>query len=124
MASTIPDVRLSKTAYLSLYTLTGITVGTSLIIQNKTSSNIYVQQTSTAPAVTSTDGIIVEPYDFILVDGGTASQVVVVTSVSTTSATITVYQRSSVTLLSVEVLLAATTVVSGASVSVQVTSRS
>lgn len=54
---------------------------------------------------------------------GTTSQVVRITSSTTTGFTVNVTNRASVTLLSIEVLLAATTPVSGASVGVLVTSR-
>lgn len=53
----------------------------------------------------------------------TSNQFVRITSVSTTGCTIRVEQRSAVTLLAVEVLLASVSAVSGASVSVQVTPR-
>lgn len=54
----------------------------------------------------------------------TANQIIRVTSVTTTGCTIRVEQRNAVTLLAVEVLLAAVVPVNGASVSVQVTPRS
>lgn len=54
---------------------------------------------------------------------GTPSQVVRITSSTTTGFTVQVTNRASVTLLAVEVLLAATTPVTGASVSVLVTAR-
>lgn len=54
---------------------------------------------------------------------GTASQVARITASSTTGFTVNVTNRASVTLLGIEVLLAATTPVNGASVGVLVTSR-
>lgn len=54
----------------------------------------------------------------------TANQIIRVTSVTTTGCTIRVEQRNAVTLLAIEVLLAAVVPVNGASVSVQVTPRS
>lgn len=54
---------------------------------------------------------------------GTFNQVVRVVSVSTTGCVVQAAQRNLVTLLSVEVLLGATVVLSGATISVQVTSR-
>lgn len=54
---------------------------------------------------------------------GTTSQLVRITSTSTTGFTVQVTNRASVTLLGIEVLLAATTAVSGASVGVLVTQR-
>lgn len=54
---------------------------------------------------------------------GNTNQFIRVSSVSTTGFTVNVFQRSAVTLLSVEVLLAATTNVSGANVDVLVTQK-
>lgn len=54
---------------------------------------------------------------------GSTNQFIRVSNVSTTGFTVNVFQRSAVTLLSVEVLLAATTNVSGASVDVLVTQK-
>jgi len=56
--------------------------------------------------------------------GGTFNQFLRIVSVSTTQAVIQVGQRNAVTLLGVEVLLASTVAVNGASVTVQVTPRS
>jgi hypothetical protein len=54
---------------------------------------------------------------------GTPSQVVRITASSTTGFTVNVTNRASVTILGIDVLLATTTAVSGASVSVLVTAR-
>lgn len=54
---------------------------------------------------------------------GTTSQIVRITSSTTTGFTVNVTNRASVTLLGIEVLLAATTPVSGSSVGVLVTAR-
>lgn len=55
--------------------------------------------------------------------GGSFNQFIRVISVSTTGATVQVAQRNTVTLLGAEVLLGATSPISGASVTVQVTPR-
>lgn len=55
--------------------------------------------------------------------GGTANQVIVITSISTTGFTINVYQRNAVTLLSTEVLLASTVNVNGANIDVLITEK-
>lgn len=73
--------------------------------------------------VTYTTAFSVVPDVQPQLQAGTASQVVRITSSTTTGFTVNVTNRASVTLLSVEVLLAATTPVSGASVSILVTSR-
>lgn len=49
--------------------------------------------------------------------------IMTVTNITTTGCTVTVMQRSAVTLLAVEVLLAATTAVSGATVGVLVVAK-
>lgn len=54
---------------------------------------------------------------------GTAAMMMTVSNVTTTGCTVTVQQRSAVTLLAVEVLLAATTPVSGATVAVLVVAK-
>lgn len=55
--------------------------------------------------------------------GGTANQTMIITSVSTTGFTVKAVQRSAVTLLGIEVLLAATTNVNGANIDVIITEK-
>ena len=70
MAATLPDVSLSNSAYTDLYNETGIVVGTSLLIQNKTTNNIIVQVGASLPDVDNDDGVYLKPYDFIIVEAG------------------------------------------------------
>lgn len=61
MADTISDVSLTNIAYTDIYDETGISVGTALVIQNKTKSNVILQLTASQPTVSSTDGYLLEP---------------------------------------------------------------
>lgn len=70
MAITRPDITLNNTAYSDVYALTGITVGTPLIIQNKSNIGAYLQIKSFQPASNSQDGIFLEAYSFYVVDAG------------------------------------------------------
>lgn len=70
MADTIPDVQLSKTAYVDVYAATGIVVGTGLVIQNKSSQDVRIQLSASQPASSSTDGDILRPYLEATVDSG------------------------------------------------------
>ena len=60
MADTIPDVILNGTEYQDLYSETGITVGTKLLLFNKSTSYIRVILSATQPTDNSTDGVIIE----------------------------------------------------------------
>lgn len=64
---TLPDVTLSNSAYVDIYAITGIPVGTPLIIQNKSTTSFYVQERETAPSATNIDGNILQSYGFFLV---------------------------------------------------------
>jgi len=65
----------------------------------------------------------VPPHVNPVIINGTAAMMLTVSNVTTTGCTVTVVQRSAVTLLAVEVLLAATTPVSGATVGVLVVAK-
>lgn len=60
MADTIADVPVSNTTYTDLNTVTGIAVGTSLILTNKSSSVIRVQLAVSKPADNSEAGEIIQ----------------------------------------------------------------
>ncbi len=62
----------------------------------------------------------VPPHVNPVIINGTAAMMLTVTNITTTGCTVTVVQRSAVTLLAVEVLLAATTPVNGATIAVLV----
>lgn len=95
---TIPIVRRSET-------YSGVT---------DASGNFSVVYSTPFPAVPHVTPVII---------GGTPSQVARVTASTTSGCTINVTNRASVTLLAIEVLLAATTPVAGAAVSVSVLAR-
>ena len=59
MADTIADVVLGGTAYQDLYDATSIAAGTTLIIQNKSTSKIWLQVKATTPAAASRAGVVV-----------------------------------------------------------------
>ena len=61
MSDTITDVILTGTEYQDLYDATGITVGVSIVIQNKSNTNIYLHKTASKPGALSTDGYILAP---------------------------------------------------------------
>ena len=62
MADTIDDVVLTGTAYQDIYAATGISVGTALILQNKSKNLILVQISASQPSTDSENGFIMLPY--------------------------------------------------------------
>jgi len=70
MADTLSDVTLSTDAYVDLFAATGITVGNTVIIQNKTDSIIIVQSIAIQPLATNDDGTYVVSNDFVIVTAG------------------------------------------------------
>ena len=60
MADTRPDVTLDGTEYQDLYDETGISVGTKLILFNKSTSDVRVIIAATKPSDNSTDGVVME----------------------------------------------------------------
>lgn len=70
MANTITDVMLGNTVYQDVYAETGIAVGTAIFIQNKGSVATKVQIKSSQPAASSSDGVLIQPYEFFQVDAG------------------------------------------------------
>lgn len=118
-------------------TTTQIAEGTNLYhtdarVQTYLTANGY-RKVETLQGTTNASGVYqvtfantysVAPHVNPVIIGGTANQVLTVSNVTTTGCTITVVQRSAVTLLAVEVLLAATTAVSGATVGVLVIPKS
>lgn len=59
--TTTADIPISMEYYTELYSSSGIAVGTPLIIQNKTSGTMLVQNRTTQPSPTDWNGFIV-PY--------------------------------------------------------------
>lgn len=70
MATTIPDVLLDNTAYQNINTLSGIAVGTKVILQFKGSGSIRLQIKPTQPIVNSMDGVQLSTLEFYIVDSG------------------------------------------------------
>lgn len=70
MADTKPDVQLDKTQYVDVYAATGLAVGTPILIQNKSSQNVYIQIQTTQPSALSRDGGIIQPFEQGLIDTG------------------------------------------------------
>jgi hypothetical protein len=60
MADTITDVTLTGDEFQDIYNATSITVGTSIAIQNKTTSMLLVQLQADQPEDDSTDGILID----------------------------------------------------------------
>ncbi len=58
MADTIADIPLTGAAYQDLYDATGITVGVSVIIQNKSMDRVWIQIKATTPTAASRDGYL------------------------------------------------------------------
>lgn len=71
MALTLPDVACYSMYYIDLYEVTGIKVGTPILIQNKSANAMNIQIRSEKPTATSTDGNILTSYNFFEVSGGT-----------------------------------------------------
>lgn len=70
MADTIEDVTVVHTSYTDIYTVTGIAVGTELVLQNKEESEFIVQVSTTQPSADSTAGVILRPKQQKLVEVG------------------------------------------------------
>lgn len=67
--ATIPDVTLTGTAYQNLYTSTGIVVGTSVTVQNKTGGPLYLQNIAAQPSSSSKAGLVLLANEMIAVTG-------------------------------------------------------
>lgn len=63
------DIYLTKAGYLSLYAEASIALGSSVTVQNKSSGYILLQNNTAKPAVGSTDGYILAPFETIPVTG-------------------------------------------------------
>lgn len=63
MAATITDVEVGSTAWVDLYTVTGITVGDAMNIANKGVTWCRLYEGNAAPALDVTDGDLISNYD-------------------------------------------------------------
>lgn len=70
MSSTIPDVVLDNLTYQNINSLSGIAVGTKVILQFKGSGSIRLQIKPTQPATNSMDGVQLNTLEFYVVDAG------------------------------------------------------
>lgn len=70
MSNTIPDVILDNTTYQNINTLSGIAVGTKVILQFKGSGSIRLQIKPTQPTINSMDGVQLSTLEFYVVDAG------------------------------------------------------
>lgn len=61
MSDTLPDNIIPFDDFVSAYTITAITVGTSILIHNKGSHPLLVVEAPTKPAADSKDGIPIYP---------------------------------------------------------------
>lgn len=70
MALTIPDIILAANApYVNIYNQANIAPGTSLLLQNKSNTAMYVQITQKQPNKNSTDGTMLDNNIFLEVSG-------------------------------------------------------
>jgi hypothetical protein len=56
VSDTIPDVTLASGVWLDLYTATGISPASDLVVKNKSSNAIYIQVRASTPPTASIDG--------------------------------------------------------------------
>lgn len=66
-AITLPDIVLNNNSYIDIYSMTGIAVGTTLLVQNKSSTGFYLQLKESQPSPTNIDGSVLQPYEFLLI---------------------------------------------------------
>lgn len=68
MANTINDVVLTLSAYVNVYTATSITVGKTVILQNKGNVPVIVQVKGSTPAANDRNGFVVLPNQSVVID--------------------------------------------------------
>ena len=72
MTDTINDMILLGAVYQDVYLATSIIIGTPLVVQNKSASNlIYLQVSASAPSASDIDGKILYPGKELFVTGAT-----------------------------------------------------
>lgn len=57
--ATIPDIKLDNVSYTEMYAATGISPGTSIMVQNKTRGHVYIQYNDEKPVDLNNDGFII-----------------------------------------------------------------
>lgn len=70
MANTIPDIILDNVSYQDVNQLSGVPVGTKVLLQFKGSGNVRVQLKPFQPASSSTDGLQLISFEMYMVDQG------------------------------------------------------
>lgn len=68
MADTKADIILVDGDWVDAYALTGIAVGTTLVIQNKSSDDILIHLSASKPTSSSINGTLVPPFIEATVD--------------------------------------------------------
>jgi hypothetical protein len=72
MTDTISDVTLLGVVYQDIYTATSIVIGTPLVVQNKSATNlVYLQISATIPTANDEDGRILYPGKEVFITGAT-----------------------------------------------------
>jgi len=71
VAITVNDLILAGTAYQNVYVGVGIVVGTPVIVQNKSSTPVYLQIAVSAPSASDKDGFLVYPGKSVFVENAT-----------------------------------------------------
>jgi hypothetical protein len=69
MSDTLPDVSLVMTQYKNVYTETGISPGTAVVVQNKSAHSCWLQISTNQPAAESEDGTLLFTGEFVLITG-------------------------------------------------------
>lgn len=70
MSNTLPDVVLDNVSYQNINAISGIPVGTKVLLQYKGTSNLRVQIKPFQPASSSLDGLQLIPVEMYMVDNG------------------------------------------------------
>lgn len=70
MADTLPNISVDETAYSDIYSLTSITVGTGVVVQNKGPSEILLAISATEPNKADRVGVVVPVYSYVNVSAG------------------------------------------------------
>jgi len=70
VANTIPDIILDNVSYQDVNQLSGVPVGTKVLLQFKGSGNVRVQLKPFQPASSSTDGLQLISFEMYMVDQG------------------------------------------------------
>lgn len=72
MSVTHPDVVLDNLSYQNINAITGIAVGTKIIIQFKATGTVRVQLSPTQPSLSSLDGVQLNPTELYVIDPGSS----------------------------------------------------